>query len=45
MTTRVLILPGLGNSGPDHWQSHWERGDAACRRVEQDDWDAPDCKT
>jgi len=21
----VLILPGLDNSGPHHWQSHWER--------------------
>ena len=21
----VLILPGYGDSGPDHWQSHWER--------------------
>jgi predicted alpha/beta hydrolase family esterase len=34
---RVLLLPGWQNSGPDHWQSHWERlhGDL---RVEQDDW-------
>ena len=23
--TRVLILPGLYDSGPDHWQSHWVR--------------------
>jgi len=22
--TRVLILPGRGGSGPDHWQTHWE---------------------
>ncbi|MBI3453231.1 MAG: alpha/beta hydrolase, partial [Rhodospirillales bacterium] len=21
----VLIVPGLGNSGPGHWQSLWER--------------------
>lgn len=39
----VLILPGLGNSGPDHWQSHWEALDPACVRVEQDDWDRPRC--
>lgn len=37
------MLPGLGNSGPDHWQSHWERRDPACRRVQQSDWDSPDC--
>ncbi len=36
----VLILPGWQNSGPDHWQSQWERihGD---RRVEQHDWMTP----
>ena len=39
MTT--LILPGLGDSGPEHWQSYWEREDASCRRVVQADWDAP----
>ena len=43
MSHCTLILPGLGNSGPDHWQSHWERRDPDCRRVLQDDWDAPDC--
>ena len=37
----VLLLPGLWNSGPEHWQSYWERERADCRRVEQADWDAP----
>jgi len=27
--TPVFILPGLGNSGADHWQSLWEASDAA----------------
>ena len=39
--TPILILPGYGDSGPEHWQSHWERADPACRRVVQDDWLAP----
>jgi predicted alpha/beta hydrolase family esterase len=39
--TPILILPGYGDSGPDHWQSHWERDDSACRRVVQDDWLMP----
>lgn len=39
--TTVLILPGLGDSGPDHWQSHWERDDASCQRVNQTEWDSP----
>ncbi len=38
-----LILPGLGNSGPEHWQSHWERQDPSCRRVSQAEWDTPRC--
>ena len=35
-----LTLPGWLNSGPDHWQSHWEEafGD---QRVDQADWDQP----
>jgi hypothetical protein len=39
----ALILPGLFSSGPDHWQSHWERTDPTCRRVEQADWETPRC--
>lgn len=39
--TTVLILPGYADSGPEHWQSHWERADPACRRVVQDDWLQP----
>ena len=37
---RILLLPGWLNSGPEHWQTRWERthGD---RRVEQHDWEAP----
>ncbi|HEX5830859.1 MAG TPA: alpha/beta hydrolase [Gemmatimonadaceae bacterium] len=39
----TLILPGLFDSGPDHWQSHWERADDTCRRVVQADWATPRC--
>ncbi|MEV4779755.1 RBBP9/YdeN family alpha/beta hydrolase [Burkholderia sp. LMU1-1-1.1] len=39
---RVLIAPGLHNSGPDHWQSRWQRLFPAFERVEQEDWEAPD---
>ena len=38
----LLTVPGYTNSGPDHWQSHWERADPMMRRVEQRDWDRPD---
>ena len=39
----TLILPGLYDSGPEHWQSHWERVDPSCRRVVQADWETPRC--
>jgi hypothetical protein len=37
---RVLLVPGLGNSGPEHWQSLWEIR-TGYLRVEQRDWDTP----
>jgi len=39
---RVLNVPGLWNSGPKHWQSHWEAADRSVARVQQRDWDHPD---
>jgi hypothetical protein len=42
--TSLLIVPGLGGSGPDHWQSQWEAIDMRCSRVEQHDWDRPDLR-
>src|SRR5262249_57683615 len=41
MTAPVLVLPGYGDSGPEHWQSLWEAADASLRRVVQRDWLAP----
>jgi predicted alpha/beta hydrolase family esterase len=38
---QIVIVPGLGGSGPDHWQSHWERAYSRARRVRQSDWDKP----
>lgn len=38
----ILILPGLGSSGAEHWQSLWEASNPAFRRVVQRDWDHPD---
>lgn len=41
-THAVLIVPGLGNSGPGHWQTLWENANPGYRRVFQRDWDDPD---
>lgn len=40
--TSVLIVPGLDGSGPDHWQTFWERRLARCERVQMGDWAYPD---
>jgi len=37
----VLTLPGIQNSGPDHWQSRWEAQHPGVTRVQQRDWDHP----
>lgn len=42
MTIPILIVPGLGGSGPNHWQSHMERALPGVLRVQQDDWNRPD---
>jgi len=39
----VLLIPGLHNSGPEHWQSLWEASHRDFRRVQQKDWDSPRC--
>jgi predicted alpha/beta hydrolase family esterase len=39
---RLLILPGLGGSGPEHWQTAWEACQPRCARVTQRDWDRPE---
>lgn len=44
MSAPVLILPGIGNSGPQHWQSLWEQSSSDFQRVPQRDWDNPVCE-
>jgi predicted alpha/beta hydrolase family esterase len=39
---RVLLIPGLWNSGPQHWQSHWEAAYPSFVRLQQRDWETPD---
>lgn len=34
----ILIIPGLGGSGPDHWQSRWAAKLPTARVVAQADW-------
>jgi predicted alpha/beta hydrolase family esterase len=45
VTIPLLMVPGLGGSCHDHWQSHWERNYPTAARVEQANWDRPDLAT
>jgi predicted alpha/beta hydrolase family esterase len=40
MAVTVILVPGLYDSGPDHWQRHWQR-ERGFRVVEQRDWQTP----
>jgi len=37
----ILTVPGLGDSGPEHWQTIWEREREDCHRVDLGDWEKP----
>ncbi|MBU2997529.1 alpha/beta hydrolase [Cellulophaga baltica] len=39
--THLLIIPGLGGSDENHWQSYWLKKYKNSTRVVQDDWNAP----
>jgi predicted alpha/beta hydrolase family esterase len=39
----VFIVPGIGNSGPLHWQSLWQAAHPDWRRLSVDDWDRVEC--
>lgn len=39
---RLLIVPGLHDSGPAHWQTWLERSAGPALRVRQHRWDEPD---
>ena len=37
----LIVLPGIWNSGPTHWQTLWEAADPAFVRFQPPDWDQP----
>jgi uncharacterized protein len=42
--TNYLLIPGLGNSGPEHWQTYFQNSGNNFYRIEQQEWDSPSCK-
>ncbi|MCM8624372.1 alpha/beta hydrolase [Accumulibacter sp.] len=45
MTGRILIVPGLHDSGPGHWQSWLESVLPETHKVRQSDWERPHLPT
>lgn len=43
MNPIVFTLPGLYNSGPQHWQTHWEQ-EHGFIRIHQQEWETPVCE-
>lgn len=42
METKLLIIPGLGDSGENHWQSYWLRKFKNATKLVQDNWEEPE---
>lgn len=40
--SRIVLVPGLNNSGPAHWQSWLEALYPQARRIQQEHWHEPD---
>ncbi len=40
-TAQVMMVPGLDNSGPDHWQSIWQRETGWFDRADMGLWERP----
>ncbi len=40
----IVIVPGIGNSGPSHWQTMWHQRHPHWHRVIQRDWKHPRCR-
>lgn len=39
----MLIVPDWRNAGANHWQSRWQRHFKTAQRIEQADWQTPQC--
>lgn len=41
MSATYVILPGIGGSGDQHWQTLWEQADPRFQRFKPSSWDQP----
>jgi uncharacterized protein len=40
---KFLLLAGIHNSGPNHWQTKWHSEDSRNVKLDHSSWDRPDC--
>jgi len=40
---KYFTIPGYGGSSEEHWQTYFERSLPNCERIEQANWDKPEC--
>lgn len=43
--TRIIIVPGLGNSGGQHWQSRWQQRLPNATRITLPQWQQPNLRS
>lgn len=43
MMTNYFLIPGIGNSGPGHWQTWFERTGENFHPIIRQEWNAPTC--
>lgn len=42
MGSRFVMVPGIGGSGPEHWQSHWQDLAPGATRIAPSSWKEPE---
>ncbi len=42
VSVSFVTVPGIDGSGPDHWQTQWERSEPAFARFQPASWSAPE---
>lgn len=42
MDVSIVMVPGIGGSGPEHWQSLWEASSPDAVRIAPASWERPD---
>lgn len=39
--SEIIVVPGIGGSGDEHWQTRWQASDPHMQRFQPSNWDEP----